>query len=278
MIKLIQIEVFKMFHQKKSWISFLVFALIMALIHGGLYLEGQGFMDLLLQNYKNQLQISGHIINGYFVSFIALNTLWVHIPILLVIITADLVSGEMNTGTIRLIMTSPISRTRFILAKTMAAFIYVISFMIFMLLITLLPSLIIFGKGDLLVFMNGIQVILEEEVLYRFLLSFAFGILSMSCFVAISILFSVWLRNTIAAILSSLGLLVISTLIQSFGFDFLSSLQNFLFTYHMTQWQLFFVRDIPIQSILESVVFLLMTTVFAILIAIIRFNKTNITE
>lgn len=275
---LIQIELFKMFHQKKSWISFIVFAIIMVLIHGGLYLEGQGFMDLLLQSYKHQLEISGNIINGYFVSYIALNTLWVHIPVLLVIVTADLVSGEMNKGTIRLLMCSPISRMQFILAKTFAAFIYVLLFMIFMMIITLLPSLILFGKGDLLVFMNGIQVILEEEVFYRFLLSFAFGILSMFCFASISILFSVWLRNSLAAILSSLSVLVISTLIQSFGFDFLSSFQAYLFTYHMTQWQLFFVRDIPVQAVLESVTFLLITTAMMIIISIIRFNKTNITE
>jgi len=278
MRSLIYIELYKIIHQKKSWISFVVFALIMVLIHGGLYLEGQKFMDLLLQNFKNQLLISGNIINAWFISYIALNTLWVHIPILLVIVTADMVSGEMSSGTIRLMMTGSTSRNQFILAKSIAAYIYILAFMVFMMLITLLPSLFIFGKGDLLVFMDGIQVILEPDVLPRFLWSFAFGSLSMICFATISIFFSVWLRNTLVAILASLGVLVVSTLLQSFGFGLFEAFQPWLFTYHMTQWQLFFIREIPFEDIMFSAVFLLISTLVLLWLSMIKFNKTPITE
>lgn len=275
---LINIELIKIFSQKKSWISFIAFAFIMVMIHGGLYLEGQKFMDLLLQNYKNQLFIHGNIINAYFISYIALNTLWVHIPVLLVIVTADILSGELNSGSIRIMMTSPISRSSLILSKSIAAFIYIIVFMLFMMLITIIPSYYIFGKGDLLVFMDGIQVILESEVLYRFLWSFAFGTLSMLAFAALSIFFSVWLRNTLAAILASLSVLVISTLLQSFGFGIFESLQPYLFTYHMTQWQLLFIREIPAADIWQSALFLIGMTLLFIALSIWRFNKTNITE
>lgn len=278
MIDLIKIELFKLLRQKKTWISFWVFAFIIVIIHLALYVDGQSLLDVLLQSYKSQLLISGNIINGYLVSYIALNTLWVHIPILLVIVTGDMVSGDMETGTIRNILSSPVSRIDFILAKSLTAFLYVMVFMFFMVVTTLLPSLIIFGSGDLLVFMNGIQVILADEALTRFLFSFAFGALSMMSFAAISIFFSVLFKNTLMAILSSLGLLVISTLIQSFAFGIFESWQPFLFTYHMTQWQLFFLREIPYIEILGSVLFLSVITVVAIVGSIIIFKKTQITE
>jgi ABC-2 type transport system permease protein len=278
MRNLIKIELYKLFRQKRSWISFWVFALIMVLIHFGLYLEGETMFDLLLQSFKDQLVISGNIINGYLISYISLNTLWVHIPVLLVIVTADMVSGEMESGSIRNMLSSPISRVQFVLAKTIATFVYIMLFMLFMIGITIIPALIIFGKGDLMVFFEGIQIILADEAPLRFFYSFAFGTLSMMTFAAISLMFSVLLRNTLAAILASLGLLVISTLLHSFAFGIFEAWKPYLFTYHMTQWQLFFLRDIPFQEILNSVLFLLGFTGLAIGIAIFKFKKTQITE
>jgi len=278
MMNLLNIELFKLLKQKKTWISFWVFALIMMIIHIGLYVDGENLLNLLLQNYKSQLFIIGNIVNAYLVSYIALNTLWVHIPILLVIVTGEIVSGEIESGTVRNILSSPISRSKFILTKSLAAFIYVIFFMLFMAIITLIPSYLIFGSGDLLVFMNGIQIILAEEALYRFLFSFAFGALSMICFASISIFFSVLFKNSLMAILSSLGILVISTLIQSFAFGLFESWQVFLFTYHMTQWQLFFLREIPYSEIMTSIIFLLTITIVATSASIIIFKRTQITE
>lgn len=277
MIKLTQIELLKLFRQKKSWVSFIVFTLIIMLIQGGLYLEGQTFLDLILQNFKDHLFIYGNIINGYLISYIALNTLWIHIPVLLVIVTADVVSGEINSGTIRLMLTGTISRRNLIFAKSLAVFLYVLIFMLFMSVITLVPSLIIFGKGDLLVFSNGIQVLLQSEVLFRFALSFAYGTLSMFCFASLSILCSVVFKNTLTAILVSLGLLIISTLLQSFGFGIFDAIQPYLFTYHMTQWQLFFVREIPLIEILTSALFLISMSFIVLSIATLKFTKTQLT-
>lgn len=278
MKNILKAELYKLFRQPRSWISFLVFALIMVLIHFGLYLEGSTMFDLLLSSFKDQLIISGNIINGYLISYISLNTLWVHIPVLLVIVTADMVSGEMESGSIRNMLSSPMSRTRFLLAKATATFLYILVFMAFMVLITIAPALLIFGKGDLLVFFEGIQIILADEAPLRFAYSFAFGTLAMTTFAAISLMFSVWLRNTLAAILASLGVLVISTLLHSFAFGIFESWKPFLFTFHMTQWQLFFLRDIPFDEIMQSILFLLGFTGLALGLTIFKFNKTQITE
>lgn len=275
---LIYIELYKLFRQKRSWISFAVFAVIMLLIHLGLYLEGETMFNLLLHNLEDQFILSGKVINGYLISYISLNTLWVHIPVLLVIVTADLVSGELESGSIRNVMSSPVSRRRYILAKSIVAFIYLLLFMLFMAAIALIPALTVFGTGDLMVFLEGIQIILAEEAPIRFLMAFAFGTLAMTSFAAVSILFSVWLRNTLAAILASLGLLVVSTLLHSFAFGIFESWKPFLFTYHMTQWQLFFLRDIPYGEIMQSVAFLAGFSVLSIVLAIFRFNKMQITE
>ena len=56
--------------------------------------------------------------------YIILNTLLIQVPILVALIAADSISGEANMGTLRLLISKPISRTQLILVKFAAATIF----------------------------------------------------------------------------------------------------------------------------------------------------------
>jgi ABC-2 type transport system permease protein len=47
-------------------------------------------------------------------------SLLVHVPLLICLVAADMISGEANMGTLRIMLTKPISRTNFLLAKFIA--------------------------------------------------------------------------------------------------------------------------------------------------------------
>ncbi len=278
MKELLYIELYRLVRQPRIWITFGVFAIIILLINFGLYLQGPEMLDILLQSLKSQFLIQGNILNGYLIAFVSLNTLWIHIPILLVIVTADILGSEFETGAIRNLLCSPIKRWQLIVSKFLAAFLYILLFMVFTGILIMVPALLIFGKGDLLVFLEGLQVILASEVLYRYILAIGFGTLGMLTFASISIMLSVFLRNSIAAILASLGLLILSTLIQTFGFGIFESWQVFLFTHHMAQWQLFFLREIPYAEISKSVIVLVVHILIALGLSVIKFNRIQVTE
>ena len=278
MIRLIQFETYKLLRQPRVWLTFGVMAVLMFLINLGMALDGQKMFDLLLKPLSEQFIISGNLINGHLIAYVALNMLWVHIPLLLVIVTGDLVSGEFDSGTIRLMLCSAWTRSQWLTAKIAAALLYIFIFMLFSGLLMILPASLVFGSGDLLVFNAGIQVIEEQEVLGRFLLALLFGTLGMMTFASISILFSVLLRNTLAAILASLGILIVSTLLQTFGMGIFESWQHLLFTWHMAQWQNLFFNDVDVIPILKSAGILLAHQVVVLFIAYVRFKHMKITE
>jgi ABC-2 type transport system permease protein len=251
---------------------------LMFLINLGIAIDGQKMLDLLLNPLADQFVISGNLINGHLIAYVALNMLWVHIPILLVIVTGDLVSGEFDSGTIRMILCSTWTRTQWLTAKIVAALIYIFFFMLFSGVLMVLPAHLVFGSGDLLVFNAGIQVIEEKEVMWRFIWALLFGTLGMMTFASISILCSVIFRNTLVAILVSLGILIVSTLLQTFGMGIFESWQNLLFTWHMAQWQNLFLSDVELVPILKSAVVLLAHQVLLLCIAIVRFKHMKITE
>jgi len=278
MIRLIQFETYKLIRQPRVWLTFAVMAVMIFLINLGVALDGREMLDLLLQPLSDQFIISGNLINGHLIAYLALNMLWVHIPVLLVVVTGDLVSGEFESGTIRVALCTTWTRSQWLTAKVVAMFLYIFVFMLFSGLIMMLPAQLAFGNGDLLVFSAGIQVIEEQDVMWRFLLALLFGTLGMMTFGAISILFSVLLRNSLAAILVSLGILIVSTLLQTFGMGIFESWRHLLFTWHMAQWQNLFFNDVDPLPLYRSACVLFLHMVLVLSAAYFLFNRMKITE
>jgi ABC-2 type transport system permease protein len=278
MIRLIQFETYKLIRQPRVWLTFAVMAVMIFLINLGVALDGREMLDLLLQPLSDQFIISGNLINGHLIAYLALNMLWVHIPVLLVVVTGDLVSGEFESGTIRVALCTTWTRSQWLTAKVVAMFLYIFVFMLFSGLIMMLPAQLAFGNGDLLVFSAGIQVIEEQDVMWRFLLALLFGTLGMMTFGAISILFSVLLRNSLAAILVSLGILIVSTLLQTFGMGIFESWRHLLFTWHMAQWQNLFFNEVDPLPLYRSACVLFLHMVLVLSAAYFLFNRMKITE
>jgi len=278
MRQLLAIELYKLARQPRTWLTFGLMTILLSLINLGMALDGRKMFDMVLQPLSEQFIISGNLINGHLISYLALNMLWVHIPIILVIVTGDLVSGEFEAGTIRLMLCTTWKRWQWLSAKIIAAYIFVMVFMVFSGVLMVLPAHIIFGSGDLIVLNEGIQVIQEKEVLSRFVQAMLFGMLGMFTFATISVFFSVVLRNSLAAILASLGVLIVSTLVQTFGMGIFESWQPLLFTWHMAQWQRIFVANPDLNSILQSAAVLVLHIVILTGFALYRFNHLKITE
>ena len=250
---MIEIEVFKLFSSYRTYITFVIAIILMLIINLGFYNDGEELFDFLLQSISEYFFIEGNIINGYLISYLALNTLWVHIPLLIIIVTAYIFSSEFEYGTIRVLLTQPISRTSLLSAKIVSMILFIICFMIVVALFALVPSVILFDTGDVIVFIDGIQFIQEDNFLNRFFSTILFAIIGMVAFSSMAMYFALWFKNTLTAILISLGLLIVHTLLQKFVFGIFSTWHPFLFTYHLSIWYLLFLYDIPFNSILNSV-------------------------
>lgn len=278
MRRLLQIELYKLFRSNRTYLTFGIAIIIMLIINLGLFTDGKELFAFLLQSINEYFFLEGNVINGYLIAYLALNTLWVHIPILIIIVTSYIISSEFEYGTIRMLLTQPVSRSQVLLAKVIATKIFVICFMIIIAVFALVPSVLIFETGDVIVFIDGIQFLEETSFLWRFFMSIGFAIIAMFAFSCMTMYFALIFKNTLTSILLAFGILILFTLLQTFVFGIFSSWQPFLFTYHFAKWQLFFMNDIPYDSILNSVYFLLGMSTLFLGFSFFKFNKMTISQ
>src|SRR5882757_6711599 len=113
MWKLLQIELFKIFRRPRTYIPFAAIAAMIFIIQLGLKFDGQSYMELLMSSLSDTFNMPYSLmLNGYLVAFVILNTLLIQVPLLVALVAGDTVAGEANMGTLRLLVTRPVSRTR----------------------------------------------------------------------------------------------------------------------------------------------------------------------
>ncbi len=256
MLHLIQIEVYKIFKRSRSYIGFIAIAAIVLVIELALFLDGQHFLDMAVQNLKDSFSFDGNLLNGYLAVFIILNSLWIHIPFLIALVAGDLLAGEAASGTFKLLLTRPISRFKLVLSKFIAGFIYTLSLVIFMALLSIGLGLFLFGKGDLMVVQNTIYIFSQDDVPWRIASAFAFSILSMTTVAALAFLFSALADNSIGPIIGTMAIIIALFIFSTIDLSIFSTLKPYLFTNYLGAWRLFFEEPLNTLKITKAAVVL----------------------
>ncbi|HEY1021647.1 MAG TPA: ABC transporter permease subunit, partial [Flavisolibacter sp.] len=193
MWQLTRIELFKVFRKPRTYIAFVAIGLIILLIQFAMYTDGEQYLEFMLQNINAAFDIEGKKLNGYFIFYLILHTLLVHVPLLICLVAGDAVAGEANMGTLRLLLTKPVSRAQLLLSKFFASSIYTLLLLTFMAVVGLLGSVALFGVSDLMVQKSDMFILLDKnDVLWRYAASFGFAALSMITVAALAFLFSVF--------------------------------------------------------------------------------------
>ncbi|MFN2438581.1 MAG: ABC transporter permease [Chitinophagaceae bacterium] len=274
---LISIELFKIFKKPRTYIAFVAIAAIVLLIQLALYADGKTYLGFILQSLQETFQVNGIVLNGYFVCFIVLQTLLVHVPLLIALVSGDIVAGEANMGTLRLLLTKPISRTKLMLAKFFATAIYTIMLLAFMAVLALYGSILIFGTGDMINLKSDMVIILDaSDVFWRYMAAFGFASLSMITVCSLSFLLSVFAENAIGPIIGTMAIIIVFTILTTMDIPFFNTLRPFLFTNHMLNWKGFFERPVDSAEVLKSASVLVIHILLFVSLAIFIFRKKDI--
>src|SRR5689334_11861112 len=193
MWQLTRIELFKIFKKPRTYIAFAAIAVIVILVELALYFDGESYLDFMMHSVNASFIIEGKQMNGYLVFLIILQTLLVHVPLLISLVAGDMVAGEANMGTLRMLVSKPVSRTSILFSKFFAVCIYTILLLSFLALLGLLGSVLLFGTSDLMVFKADKLVLLDRnDVLWRYAAAYGFAALSMITVASLAFLFSVF--------------------------------------------------------------------------------------
>ncbi len=277
-MKILFIEIYKVFIRRRSYIGFAAILFIVIMLLVAVSHEAKTVLDFLTSNLKDSFTFQGKLVNGNLYAHIVLRSLWVHIPLLIVLVTGDLVSGEYQSGTFRLVLSRPVSRFTIISSKFIAGFIYVALLIVFLAALSLGLGYLFLGKGDLLVTNDTINIFEADDVLWRFILAYSFGILSMLTVASLSIMLSTLFDNSITAILMSLAIVISLTFLSTFNIPFINIIKPFLFTTYMGGWQSFFAFDVNMQHIVfEAIILVVHIVAFYILSLYIFLRKDILT-
>lgn len=249
---LIRIELYKIFSRIRTYIGFIAIGLLVPLIQVALYIDGETYIEFSLQNLKEAFNFQGNLLNGYLACYIILATLYVHIPFLITLVTGDLLAGEAASGTFRVLLTRPVSRGKLLTSKFIAGMIYTTALIFWMALISLLLGTAIMGTGDLIVIKNTVYIFSEEDVLWRLLAAFGFGLIAMWCVAALSFMFSSFADNSIGPIILTMTVIISFIVISAIDLSLFRVVKPFLFTNYMGSWKLFFEAPVNYQKLVVS--------------------------
>jgi ABC-2 type transport system permease protein len=285
---LLQIELFKIFKRPRTYIAFVAIAAIVLLIQLALYLDGKTYIGFMLQSIE-RFNVEGKILNGYFVCYFILQTLLIHVPLLIALVGGDMIAGEANMGTLRLLMSKPISRTSLLISKFLASTVYTLLLLLWMAFLSLLVSLLVFGAGDLMVFQSAVIIqIPGEDIFWRYLAAFAFAAIAMTTVAALSFLLSIFAENSIGPIVAAMSIIIVFTILTTMDLPLFLSLKPYIFTSHMLGWKGFFdikvtttnsaipgsIQNLP--AILRSAVILIVHIVLFVGTAVFIFRRKDV--
>lgn len=277
MRNLIQLEFRKLFSRGVTYVGFVAIMLIVLIIQIGMFVEGQKLLDFLVKSMADVFMFEGNLINSYSVSYIIMNSLWIHIPILVAIVAGDMVSGEAGRGTFRLLLTRPVSRTKLLTAKFITAQVYTSMLVVFLMILSLGLGRLFWKPGDMMVIMNTINILDMNDIWWRFFVAFGYGVISMWVVAALAFLFSSMSANSLLPIVSSMSVLILFTILSNFSLGIFEVIKPFLFTSYLSGWQLFFDNPVDWNQIFRATLVLLGHITAFYLLALQIFTRKDIT-
>lgn len=251
---LIQIELFKIFKRPRTYIAFAAITGLIGVIQLGLKIDGEAYVSFMMRDINSSITVEGKILNGYQVCYIVLQALLVHVPLLISLVAADMISGEANMGTLRIMLTKPISRTQFLLAKFIATIIYTLLLLIWLAIMALFLNMLIFGTDDLFLLKSQYVVLLKkDDIFWRYLCAFGFAAIAMTTVAALGFFLSLFAENSIGPIIATMSVIIFFTILSTLSsIPLFNAIKPYLFTTHMIGWKEFF--DIKVNDSNEAII------------------------
>lgn len=279
MLTCLRQEIFKLLRSKLLYLSFLMLVTFVLLMLWGFYtysLRKTGGQVEFKYTYENPSYFNGLIFTLYSAYF----AFQLVIPISVSILAGTQIAGEARSGTLRSLLTRPISRTRLYFAKYLTSILSVFSLLVFFILFNLLVGLLLVGWGDLSLYPGPLNLVQEpgkltqNEALLRFFYSVFTGTWSLLTLATLAFLMSVLFENPIVASFTALTLYVMLNVIGRV--DFFVDLRPYLFTTDMEFWREVFKPEIPANELLYRACRCGMYSVSFLLAGLVVFERKDV--
>lgn len=270
-------EFIKIAAKPRSYLGIAAITLLVGVILFAMKVDGLSYISFVTAGLEQNLLFEGNILNGSFMAFLVLQMLIIHIPLLVALVTGDLISGEAAMGSLRMLATRPISRSQILFSKFLAGGLYTLLILLWLAFMALGVSQLLFGPGDLMVLnSDGLIVFAQTDVLWRFLSGFGIAYLALLTIATLSITLSCFSDNSIGPIVATMAIIILFTIIGTLNVPVFDAIRPWLFTTHMAAWRSYFESPVDYTAIWQSAGILLLHILLLLGIALYRFNRKDI--
>jgi ABC-2 type transport system permease protein len=278
MRNLIFVELFKTFAKPRTYIGMIAIVLLIGLIQLGFFANKDDVGSSIKSMMGDSISVENLKLNGNMICHFVMQMLYVHLPIIVALVSGDSISGEMSSGTIRALMVKPIPRWKIFFAKFLANQVYLLIVVIIIYVFGFILSRLMFGNGDIVVYGSEVSILNKDELLMRFTYGIALSYISLSVISNLAFMFSSLIENSVAPIVITMVINIIFLILGSLTFELFEPIQEFLFTKHMSVWTYSFELHPDFHAMRKSFLILFAYLLSFISIAFFTFTRKDITQ
>ncbi len=242
MIALFRAELYMIFRQKRTYYGLAAIFIIELFIIAGSWYQGSEVIDILLDNLTSSFYLEGNLLNGHLVLYIVLNSLWFNLPLIIMIIVSGFLTNDYKDRTIQTVMLQSVKKLDYILVKYLAAIAFTIIVVVFLILTASFMAFMVFGEGDLITYLDGLNFFESDQAIRRIILAFLSGAVLMVFYSIVSISLAVVFKEMTITWITCALFLVLSNLLLKMEFG---NLDYWFFPKLIDTWQYFFFYEIP---------------------------------
>lgn len=244
-------ELWKLFGKKRTYIGFaiiLLTQLIVTIVFK--YTRGAAHM---IRTLEANGYLAEHFLSGLTVATVMLVPIaYVLLPLYVALIGGDLVAKEAEDGTLRMILSRPISRIRLLLVKWLAGAVFAVLLVAALAAFGVIVGHAFFRFGALFVFIPGelFSVFSAAEGWQHYGVSNVLLMVKAISIMSAAFMFSCFNVKPAAATILALSFFFVNAVLQEI--PYFREYQQFFFTHHLNMWQLMFGQPIPWWKVGQS--------------------------
>jgi ABC-2 type transport system permease protein len=236
-------ELWKLFGKKRTYIGFAMFLLAQLII-----IFFFRYYPPVRRSIGNTIARNGFPIESFLsmltiASLMATVLAYTLMPLYTALVGGDLVSKEAEDGTLRMILSRPISRMRLLCVKWLAGFVFCVALILALGLFGLVFSALWFpAKGGmfLLVPGEGLSVLDAATGLQHYAFAHVVLVLKAVTILSLAFMFSCFNMKPAAATILALSLIIIDRILMEI--PYFADFRQWFLSYHLNCWQLLFAE------------------------------------
>lgn len=223
----------------------LIVAVLLGMKYGGEFKHVQ-------RELEKDFIVVGSYVNAAFMTRLLLDVVtFTFLPLFACMVFGDLLASESADGTVRSILTRPVSRRRIVAAKYAAGVVYTVLLTFGTGVVSYLLGWMVLGHGSLVTLNDGIYIFNEGDAVARLARAYALLALSMIAVGSIAFAISSFLSNSNGAIGGAVGFLIGTSIISQF--EFFAWAKPYLFVTYMNSYTSLFKGTVDLALLWKGI-------------------------